>query len=435
MPKVDRTQTSVEADGPKPDRLELWVIGPDVHHRLVLEPGTVTLGRGEQCTIHLDHTSVSRVHLTVFVGRDVQVEDVNSRNGTLLNGQKLKHTLRYPLSVRDVVEIGPFRLFLQPAAAVATSGNDDEAPLIKSAAMQRVFALVEQVAQGSISVLILGETGVGKDVVARSIHKSSPRASGPFMRLNCAAVTESLVESELFGHTRGAFTGAVSAREGLIEASNGGTLFLDEVGELSSGLQAKLLHVLETREVTRVGSTEPIRVDVRFVAATHRQLDAASASFRRDLYYRLAGAVIEVPPLRERRDDVVPLAERFMRAVAGGLGRPARALSPRSRAALEAHRWPGNVRELRNVIERAVLTNSDVVIGPAAAVAPVSASSTDASASGFQLSAEELAERARIIDALEACAGNQTRAAKMLGWARSTFAAKLVALRIPRPRA
>ena len=431
---LDETQTSVERaeGGAATTRFELWVIGPDVHYRLVLERGTVTLGRSEQCTIRLDHTSVSRQHLTLFIGNEVHVEDVGSRNGTLLNGQKLTHTTRYALTPRDALEIGPFRLFLQPFADVQAAGG--ELPVVHSQALQQTDALAAQVARGSISVLIFGETGVGKDVLAQSIHRASPRAQAPFVRLNCAAVTESLLESELFGHTRGAFTGAVSARAGLIEAANQGTLFLDEIGELSPTLQAKLLHVLETRQVTRVGSTEPIQVDVRFVAATHRRLDEPSADFRRDLYYRLAGAVIEVPALRDRPDDIIELAQRFLRAVAKGLNRPAPVLSESAKMALQAHAWPGNVRELRNVIERAVLTSGPTIDGFSftAAVAPVPA--VVSSATTFTLSSEELAERTRIINALEACAGNQTRAAKMLGWARSTLATKLVTFRIPRPR-
>ncbi len=397
---------------------------------MVLDEGTVTIGRDSGCTIQLEHTSVSRQHVTLFVGAGVHVEDTGSRNGTLLNGQKLTHATRYALTARDALEIGPFRLVLQPLAATAPGAGD--APVVASEAMRATWALASQVAKGSISVLILGETGVGKDVVAQALHRASPRAAGPFVRLNCAAVTESLLESELFGHTRGAFTGAVAARQGLIEAAHGGTLFLDEVGELSSALQSRLLHVLETREVTRVGSAEPIHVDVRFVAATHRALETSS-SFRRDLYYRLAGAVIEVAPLRARRADVLPLAERFLAVVAAGLGRPVPALSAGAKAALEAHGWPGNVRELRNVIERAVLTNGAVI--DTLVLGPGSAPPAPAPGGHFQLSDDELAERARIIDALEACAGNQTRAAKMLGWARSTLAAKLVTFRIPRPRA
>ncbi len=320
-------------------------------------------------------------------------------------------------------------------------GPDADAPVIESEAMKRCWALAQQVARGSISVLILGETGVGKDVLARGIHRASPRAGAAFVRFNCAAVTESLLESELFGHARGAFTGAVSARAGLVEAADGGTLFLDEVGELSAGLQAKLLHVIETREVTRVGSTEPRTVDVRFVAATHRTLDERSG-FRKDLYYRLAGATLDVPPLRERREDVLPLAMRFLATSAAGLKRSTPSLSDAAKRQLGAHSWPGNVRELRNVMERAVLTTSGSVIesisfeAPNASEPPVEAKGDDLVGAGtFQLTDAELAERSRIIDALEACAGNQTRAAKMLGWARSTLAAKLVTYRIPRPRA
>jgi two-component system, NtrC family, response regulator AtoC len=431
---LDRTKTTAD-DAAPPGAFELVVVGPGFHHRLVLQAGTITVGRGEANSIRLEHTSISRHHLTLFVGRELFVEDVGSRNGSLLNGRRLQHVVRHPLSVRDVLEVGPFKLFLQPAETTRTPLMNADDVVLRSPAIRRAWALAEQVARGEISVLVLGETGVGKDVLAHALHAGSRRSAGPFVRLNCAALSEALLESELFGHVRGAFTGSAGPREGLVESAHGGTLFLDEVGELTPTLQAKLLHVIETREVTRVGSSEPKKVDVRFVAATHRRL-AGNPAFRTDLYFRLAGAVIEVPPLRERSEDLFPLAEVLLARWAQHEGRSAPTLSPAARARLAGHAWPGNIRELRNVLERAALTSGQVIdhLDLDAAPpreAPIASTGPEAI---FQLSATELAERDRIIEALEACAGNQTRAAKALGWARSTLAAKLVVYRIPRPR-
>jgi transcriptional regulator with PAS, ATPase and Fis domain len=213
-------------------------------------------------------------------------------------------------------------------------------------------------------VLLLGETGVGKEVLAQSIHKLSPRRDAPFLALNCAALTESLLESELFGNERGAFTGAVTARPGLFESAQGGTVFLDELGELPMVIQVKLLRVLEERRVTRVGGRSPISVDVRFIAATNKDLEASieRGTFREDLYYRLAGITLTIPPLRERASEIVPLALRFLRMTAAKMGRSEPTLSPDARVAMLRYSWPGNVRELRNVIDRAlVLAAGDTI--------------------------------------------------------------------------
>ncbi|MEL6187154.1 MAG: sigma-54 dependent transcriptional regulator [Myxococcota bacterium] len=230
-------------------------------------------------------------------------------------------------------------------------------PVVASQAMLRVFSTLERVAASVVPVLILGETGTGKEVVARAIHDGGPRAPSPFRCVNCGGLAESLVESTLFGHERGAFTGAEERKVGVFESGQGGTVFLDEIGELPSSAQAALLRVLETKRVTRVGGVDEIPVDVRILAATHRNLVqmCEDGDFRWDLYYRLNVVSLTLPPLRERREEIPLLAERFAEEAAQANGRPSRVLSEVALARLCAHDWPGNVRELKNVVERAVV--------------------------------------------------------------------------------
>ncbi|MBC7191672.1 sigma-54 dependent transcriptional regulator [Marinobacter sp.] len=231
-------------------------------------------------------------------------------------------------------------------------------------AMERVFSLIRKVAPTGTTVLIQGESGTGKELAARALHLMSPRASRPLISVNCAAIPESLIESELFGHEKGSFTGAVSARTGLIEAADGGSLFLDEIGELPAEAQARLLRVLQEGEIRRVGSTQSQKVDVRMIAATHRNLKAMTRTgeFREDLYYRLNVMQVRIPPLRERQSDILGLARRFLTRQGEKLGKPNLNLSPEAMRALEKHRWPGNVRELENAIERAtILCDGDLI--------------------------------------------------------------------------
>ncbi|HEX6243105.1 MAG TPA: sigma-54 dependent transcriptional regulator, partial [Polyangiales bacterium] len=236
-------------------------------------------------------------------------------------------------------------------------GAEGEALVIQDGRMRALVSQIERVARGSISVLVLGETGVGKERIAEEIHRRSGRP-GRFVAINCGAISETLLESELFGHEKGAFTSAHSAKEGLLETSHTGTLFLDEVGELPPSMQVKLLRVLEEHEVLRVGARSPRSVDLRVVSATNRDLEreVERGSFRADLFYRLNGVVLEVPALRERKQDIRALSDGFARSAAQALGRMrAPVLSPTTHEALGAYAWPGNIRELRNVMERAVL--------------------------------------------------------------------------------
>jgi len=316
--------------------------------------------------------------------------------------------------------------------------------VVVSPQMQALYALAARIAASELNVLVLGETGVGKDVLAQHLHRASARAAGPLLRLNCAALSESLLESELFGHERGAFTGATATKPGLLETAAGGTVFLDEVGELPLAIQAKLLQVIETRQVLRVGGLTSRAIDVRFVAATNRDLGLQidRGAFRSDLYYRLDGVSITIPPLRERIAEIVPLARHFLSQLPGG---GAIELTPAAIQALTGYAWPGNVRELRNVIERAAVLRDD---GPidcdalpldrmrsvfrvgGAAAAPAAPPTAEAPA----LAPEQAAERARIVDALARCAGNQSHAARELGIARSTLIARIELYAIPRPR-
>jgi transcriptional regulator with AAA-type ATPase domain len=340
-------------------------------------------------------------------------------------------------------------LVASAGAQLAPAGVPVLVPPPASGAMARVYRLIERVAPGTINVLLLGETGVGKEILAEAIHERSPRRSQPLLRLNCAALTESLLESELFGHEKGAFTGALAAKPGLLESAHGGTVFLDEIGELSPSAQAKLLRVIETRQVTRVGALEARAIDVRFVAATHRDLEAASAqgAFRQDLYFRIGGMAILVPPLRERSDEIEPLARAFITAAARAAGRPVPALSREALDALRAYRWPGNIRELRNVLERAVLLTEgeigidelpveklDSTLYAPVHDAPASPGSALSSALEPLRAGLAEAERARILAALDECGGNQSRAAKRLGISRGALIARLDSYGVPRPR-
>jgi two-component system response regulator FlrC len=316
-----------------------------------------------------------------------------------------------------------------------TSGPPPLALSFGDPAMKPVLEAIGKVARTSASVLLLGESGTGKSLVARAIHDASPRESGPFVAVNCAALPATLVESELFGHEKGAFTGAHAQRRGRIELAEGGTFFLDEIGELSIDLQAKLLRVIEERQFERVGGSRTLRADVRWVAATHRDLRAAIAAgrFREDLYHRLAVFPIHLPALRERRKDLVPLAERLLAEVAGEVGRSgAFTLSEGARAAITAHDWPGNVRELRNALERGVIVAggsvieaSDLALEPNEGAPAVSSALPAAPEGAPKNGTLEAMELDAIKRALAASHGNRKRAAEALGIGVRTLYEKL----------
>jgi DNA-binding NtrC family response regulator len=295
----------------------------------------------------------------------------------------------------------------------------------KSPAMQALFELARAAAATTSTVLVQGESGTGKELLARAIHAESPRSAGPFVAVSCAALAETLLESELFGHERGAFTGAVVRRKGKFETAHGGTLFLDEIGDVSAKLQLDLLRALEERRFERLGGNETVQVDVRIVAATNRDLRRAVADgrFREDLYYRLNVIPITLPPLRERREDIPLLVDAIVEQLAVEMARPIAGVAADTMAALITHPWPGNVRELRNVLERAVVVAGGRILQPSD-LGIASAASPDAAPSGEPLSLDDV-ERRHIAEVMRHTGGNVTQAARLLGIDRVTLYNKM----------
>jgi two-component system, NtrC family, response regulator AtoC len=455
--RADATWRELEKPG-----LHLLVLGtgfsssrplPDGWHELVI-------GRDADADVSIDEKSVSRRHAILTTGPKLYVKDLGTANGTFVHNRKLAPEEQVEVQAGDVIRLGTsVALVIQkggggkpdPHATPVprAAGGDSSAPVVASDALKALHQLVRRIARGSINVLFLGETGVGKEVAAHLLHSSSPRAEKPFVAVNCASFTETLLENELFGHEPGAFTGAQGSKPGLFETAHGGTVFLDEVSEMPLALQAKLLRVLEDKQVTRLGAVKPRAVDVRFVAATNRnlELEVEAGRFRSDLYFRLNGIPILIPPLRERADEIEPLAREFVRRSCVELGRRVLEISRPALDALVRHPLPGNVRELKNVLERAVLLCDGRTIelehlrlsrasAPAAAPAAPSASSPDkdAPAKSPALRDEvESLERDRMVAALEAEGGNVTKAAEKLGVSRRAFVMKMDRYGIPRP--
>jgi two-component system response regulator AtoC len=416
--------------------------------------GTLTIGRGESNAVRVDDPLASRAHARLHVhvegGDGMFLEDLGSVNGTRVKDHPLARGQKVAVTAGETIQIGSSVLIVQNrtkrAPLLRPETLRDEGFMMKppaaapDAAMLRIQKLAERAAAGTINVLITGETGVGKELLAETVHRLSPRRRGPYVCLNCAALSETLLESELFGHERGAFTGAVQAKPGLMETAHGGTLFMDEVGELPLTTQAKLLRVLETREVARLGSVKPRKIDVRFLAATNRDLDAevARGAFRPDLYFRFNGITLTIPPLRARVGEIRRLAETFVQQICRELGRPEPGIPSKVMSLLESYSWPGNIRELKNVMERAVLLCSDRMIDTEHL--PMDKLGASVSSPGLPGTAPDGQqagppdERQRIIDALAACAGNQSRAAKMLDIPRRTFVSRLDQYKLARPK-
>jgi DNA-binding NtrC family response regulator len=446
-------------------RLQLLVFsGEEIRVLDVPAAGTMSIGRGDGSAVRIDDLSVSRNHAVLHVGDKLTIEDLGSANGTMVRDRAGQGGAGETLNVRHLVGrqadlvVGDTMLFGTASVVVRHAPAVDVPELeatgeARDAAMRLVHQQAARAAPTPISVLILGETGVGKEVMARAIHARSTRAKGPFMGINCAALSDSLLESELFGHEKGAFTGALQARAGLFEAAEGGTVFLDEVGELSPGTQAKLLRVLEERVVTRLGANKPRPIDVRILAATNRDPEAeiATGKFRSDLYFRLNGLSLSIPPLRERTSEIDGLARTFLAAACKLIERGDQPeISAEAQQLLHAYRWPGNVRELRNVIERAAVLCPGETILPehlppavirgAASQRPPQPVATAPEPVGPRATNGDLGseirsvERARIIEALERCGGSQSQAARMLGISRGTLISRIEEYGLPRPR-
>ncbi len=423
----------------------------------------VTIGRTEEATVRIDDNRVSRRHARLWrAGQALFLEDHGSRNGTLLNGEIVRGEQRR-LSGGDVICVADCEAVValsgavdvpsrakreQVAEARSTASRDPEVSpgllVVADPVMVRTFQIARRIAASEATVLVQGETGAGKEVVSREIHDRSDRSRGPFVRVNCPSLPETLIESELFGYEKGAFTGADKAKIGFVEAANHGTLLLDEIGDLPLKMQVKLLSVIENRCVLHVGGVREIPVDVRILCATHRDLRAevAAGRFREDLYYRISALTITVPPLRDRPAEILLLAAMFLRQLAVKSRSLAPSISPEAAAALTRHRWPGNVRELRNVMQHAAVMSDagriglehlpeSVLQGASVAPKPVPAAvlplpAPDASPSHGDMR-DQLSdmERRSILEALDAEGGNQTRAAARLGISRRALIYKL----------
>src|SRR6188474_343845 len=347
--------------------------GPDQGKEVEMLKPRVTGGRSIISDLVVQDKAVSGTHFEVSARDDgYRLRDLNSRNGIYVGDLRVREAYLRPGTVFRIGHTNIQFQSTQDVVEIELSKKDRFDMLLGSSpAMREIFAHLEKVAPSELTCLITGETGTGKEMVARALHNASQRRSRPFVVLDCGSIPRELIESTLFGHEKGSFTGAVSQHDGCFMQANGGTIFLDEIGELDIGLQPKLLRVLEQREIKRVGGDRNVKVDVRVVAATNRDLRSMvnHGTFREDLYFRLSVIHAELPPLRERRDDIPNLANHFLRDVAGRRGMTM-SFSQDAMAAMMSHSWTGNVREMRNVVERAaalsegpVITRADLMFG------------------------------------------------------------------------
>jgi transcriptional regulator with PAS, ATPase and Fis domain len=347
------------------EELELIVSCQNGAQTLVLPPDrSSVLGRDAICDVVIQDESVSRRHAVIHRGNPPMLEDLGSTNGTMVLGKPVTEKL-VPFPIGSVAQVGLATIVLQkprrpslslPAATLRPAAPTSHEPVVADPAMQGLYRVLASIAPTNLTVLVLGETGTGKEIFAEAIHTRSPRRGRPFLKLNCGALPESILESELFGHEKGAFTGAVQTKPGLFEAADTGSLFLDEVAELPRTTQVKLLRVLESGEVLRIGSVKPRRVDVRLISATNRDLNqlVGSSEFRMDLLFRINGFTFVLPPLRERVAEIAPLARYFAGRAASVVGARIPEFTLAAIEALQSYAWPGNIRELRNVIDRSV---------------------------------------------------------------------------------
>jgi two-component system response regulator AtoC len=438
------TTEQIDRAAPFGDRVLLVIDGAALQVVPLPSSGILTIGRASRCDVVIDSGSVSRHHANLAIGSEIQIEDAGSSNGTFVDGAKLPpdHPVRLAVGVPFLV--GAVTLMVQ------TRAGSRRETATRSSLLAALEQSASRISLGRLSVLVIGETGVGKERFAERIHEMSPRRTASFVRINCSAISEPLLEAELFGNE-------AANKPGGLELADGGTAFLSDIDQLPPALQHKLLRAIEDAAVRRGNAPRARPVDVRYVASTSKDLGAEvdAGRFRRDLYFRLAGATFAIPPLRERRDEVLPLAEQFVASASAPLGRSF-SLSEDAKQWLTAHDWPGNIRELRNACERAVLLATGALIerhhlttidDPATRPPNQRARSSATIPPPFGIRAPSAAdmptqvratvaelEKQRILEALERCAGNQTRAAEMLGISRRTLINRLDEYGIARPR-
>jgi DNA-binding NtrC family response regulator len=425
--------------------MRLLILGPLEGY--ISAAGKIALSRGASVA-HVDSIEQALVALRSGQGADLLMMDVKLDIGRMIESLK-QERINVPVvacgvgadaaaAVRAIKAGAKEYLPLPPdaemiAAVLQAVTQESHALLYRDKAMESVVRLAEQVAPSDASILVTGESGTGKEVLARLVHRRSRRAKQNFISVNCAAIPENLLESELFGHEKGAFTGAVARRVGKFEEANGGTLLLDEVSEMHPRLQAKLLRAVQEREIDRVGGMQPIKIDIRLIATSNRDLDDAvrKGEFREDLYFRLNVVTLHIPSLRERPRDIDLLADHFIKKYADSNGLPARPLSAASRDMLARHAWRGNVRELENTMHRSVLLAQGDEIEPSAIMLAPNRPQDDA-ASGWAGGAQTLVgrtvadvERDLILGTLQHCLGNRTHAANVLGISIRTLRNKL----------
>lgn len=409
-----------------PPELELVLRGKIAAHLRVVD---LVCFEGPHCLVLLPETSPALAH--EMAGKILAAlvdEGSGSRAGTASFPADAANAIALLASARLAVESAEQGRALAAGNLEPTLQVGDTSIVVADPAMKRIYALIRKLAASDVSVLIEGETGTGKELVAWALHHWSSRGNGPFVALNCGAIPESLIESELFGFEKGAFSGAAAAKAGLIESAHGGTIFFDEVGELSKSVQVKLLRVLESRRVTRIGATRDRDIDVRIVAATHRRLEqeVEAGNFRQDLFFRLNTAQLNLPPLRERSAEIPILCREFMARACRSRSTPL-ALSPRAMQVLLRHRWPGNIRELKNAMDYLAATVTDEIAEiwqlPDSIAEPVGKRDQQI----FRPIEIELrdVERQRMAEALAVSGGNQTRAAELISMPLRTFVFKL----------